>query len=191
MKKRFSLLVYEEAFLAWYSTSGLTQERKSSSDSEATFQSLAEMLLIKLIKNGIPSKEEQREGRPIPGSSNFRRENRMDTSTAEVKKLLSGDYLTFYMGNLSYRANDMTLKTAIENRISIKVDQAVIACSSDGRSRGCAFVTVRWKDYLNSHSDSNLTSDGLVQSFCNRLTGKPLFGRPVFVELACSQRRGG
>ena len=145
----------------------------------------------KVTKNENHPKEEQREGRPIPGSSNFRRENRMDTSTAEVKKLLSGDYLTFYMGNLSYRANDMTLKTAIENRVSIKVDQAVIACSSDGRSRGCAFVTVRWKDYLNSHSDSNLTSDGLVQSFCNRLTGKPLFGRPVFVELACSQRRGG
>jgi RNA recognition motif-containing protein len=138
---------------------------------------------------GISSKEENRGGRPVPGSSSFVRANQMDTSTAQVKKLLSGDYLTFYMGNLSYRANDVTLKTAIEHRFPITVDQAVVAYSSDGRSQGCAFVTVRWKEYLNSHSDSN--SQSLVQKFCLSMTGKPLFGRPVFVELACNQRRGG
>jgi hypothetical protein len=134
-------------------------------------------------------KEDNRGGRPVPGSSSFVRANQMDTSTAQVKKILSGDYLTFYMGNLSYRANDVTLKTAIEHRFPITVDQAVVAYSSDGRSRGCAFVTVRWKEYLNSHSDSN--SQSLVQKFCHSMTGKPLFGRPVFVELACNQRRGG
>ncbi len=92
--------------------------------------------------------------------------------------------------NLPYRANDVTLKTAIENRFPIKVDQAVVAYSSDGRSRGCAFVTVRWKEYLNSHTDSN--SQSLVQKFCHSMTCKPLFGQPVFVELrACNQRRGG
>ena len=138
---------------------------------------------------GLHSKEVQRGGRPVPGSSSFVRENRIDTSTAQVKKLLSGDYLTFYMGNLSYRADDMKIKAAIENRLQITVDQAVVAYSSDGRSRGCAFVTVRWKEYRDSHSDSN--SQSLVQKFCERLTGKPLFGRPVFVELASSQRRGG
>ncbi len=89
----------------------------------------------------------------------------------------------FYMDNLTYRANDMTLKTArmIENRLPIKVDQAVVAYSSDGRSRGCAFVTVRWKEYLNSHSRSD----------SKLVTGEPLFDRPVFMELACNQRRGG
>jgi len=138
---------------------------------------------------GFISKEENRGGRPVPGSSSFIRPNRIDTSTAQVEKLLSGDYLTFYMGNLSYRANDATLKSAIENRFPITVDQAVVAYSSDGRSRGCAFVTVRWKEYLNSYSDPNTHS--LVQKFCHCLTGKPLFGRPVFVELACNQRRGG
>jgi len=111
------------------------------------------------------------------------------TSTAQVKKLLSGDYLTFYIGNLSYRANDVTLKTAIESRFPIKVDQAVVAYSSDGRSRGCAFATVRWKEYLDSHADSK--SQSLVQKLRHRMTGKPLFGRPVFVELDCNQRRGG
>jgi hypothetical protein len=147
-------------------------------------------LVSKEISNpgGVISKEENRSGRPVPGSSSFRL-NRVDPSTAQVKKLLSGDYLTFYMGNLSYRANDVTLKTAIENRFPITVDQAVVAYSSDGRSRGCAFVTVRWKEYLNSFSDPN--SQSLVQKFCHSLTGKPLFGRPVFVELACNQRRGG
>ena len=110
----------------------------------------------------------------------------MDTSTAQVKKLLSGDYLTYCIGNLSYRANDVTLKTAIESRFPIKVDQAVVAYSSDGRSRGCAFATVRWKEYLDSHSDSK--SQSLVQKLRHRMTGKPLFGRPVFVELACNQR---
>ena len=122
-------------------------------------------------------KEDNRGGRPVPGSSSFVRANQMDTSTAQVKKILSGDYLTFYMGNLSYRANDVTLKTAIEHRFPITVDQAVVAYSSDGRSRGCAFVTVRWKEYLNSHSDSN--SQILLQKFCHSMTGKPLFGRPA------------
>ncbi len=110
------------------------------------------------VPGGIVSKEENRSGRPVPGSSFFVRLNRVDPSTAQLKKLLLGDYLTFYMGNLSYRANDVTLKTAIENRVPITVDQAVVAYSSDGRSRGCAFVTVRWKEYLNSFSDPNSQS---------------------------------
>jgi len=140
-------------------------------------------------RGGINSKEENRGGRPLPGSSSFVREHPVDMSSENAKKLLSGDFLTFYMGNLSYRANDTNLKAAIEKRIPISVDQAVVAFSSDGRSRGCAFVTVRWSDYLKSQSLSN--SQLLVQKFCDRLTGKSLLGRPVFVELACSQRRGG
>ena len=143
-------------------------------------------------RGGIHSKEENRGGRPLPGSSSFVREHPVDMSSENAKKLLSGDFLTFYLGNLSYRANDTNLKAAIEKRIPmISVDQAVVAFSSDGRSRrrGCAFVTVRWSDYLKSQSLSN--SQLLVQKFCDRLTGKSLLGRPVFVELACSQRRGG
>ena len=140
-------------------------------------------------RGGIHSKEENRGGRPLPGSSSFVREHPVDMSSENAKKLLSGGFLTLFMGNLSYRANDTNLKAAIEKRIPISVDQAAVAFSSDGRSRGCAFVTVRWSDYLKSQSLSN--SQLLVQKFCDRLTGKSLLGRPVFVELACSQRRGG
>lgn len=113
----------------------------------------------------------------------------MNLLSPDTKKILAGDYLTFYMGNLSYRANDVTLKRSIEARFPISVDQAVIAYSSDGKSRGCAFVTVRWKEYL--QKQAQVDSQIFVKQFCERLTGQPLFGRPVFVELACNQRRGG
>ena len=141
-------------------------------------------------QGGIHSKEEKYQGgRPVPGSSSFIRDARIDVSSASARKILSGDYLTFYMGNLSYRANDTNLKAAIEKRLSVPVDQVVVAYSSDGKSRGCAFVTVRWSDYLKSQS--NFNAETLVHNLCSSLTGKPLFGRPVFVELASSQRRGG
>ena len=141
-------------------------------------------------QGGIHSKEEKYQGgRPVPGSSSFIRDARIDVSSASARKILSGDYLTFYMGNLSYRANDTNLKAAIEKRLSVPVDQVAVAYSSDGKSRGCAFVTVRWSDYLKSQT--NFNAETLVHNLCSSLTGKPLFGRPVFVELASSQRRGG
>ena len=141
-------------------------------------------------QGGILSKEEKYQGgRPVPGSSSFIRDARIDVSSASARKILSGDYLTFYMGNLSYRANDTNLKAAIEKRLSVPVDQVAVAYSSDGKSRGCAFVTVCWSDYLKSQS--NFNAETLVHNLCSSLTGKPLFGRPVFVELASSQRRGG
>ena len=141
-------------------------------------------------QGGIHSKEEKYQGgRPVPGSSSFIRDARVDVSSASARKILAGDYLTFYMGNLSYRANDTNLKAAIEKRLSVPVDQVALAYSSDGKSRGCAFVTVRWSDYLKSQS--NFNAETLVHQLCSSLTGKPLFGRPDFVELASSQRRGG
>jgi len=140
-------------------------------------------------RRGLPSKEEKATGRPLPGSIKFQRESRVNLLSPDTKKILAGDYLTFYMGNLSYRANDATLKKSIEARFPISVDQAVVAYSSDGKSRGCAFVTVRWKEYL--QKQAQVDSQIFVKQFCERLTGQPLFGRPVFVELACNQRRGG
>jgi hypothetical protein len=55
---------------------------------------------------GILSLKENRGGRPVPGSSSFVRANQMDTSTAPVKKLLSGDYLAFYKDHLSRKWRD-------------------------------------------------------------------------------------
>ena len=158
-----------------------------------TFQRANINQVVSISKNDsgrIHSKEEKYQGgRPVPGSSSFIRDARIDVSSASARKILSGDYLTFYMGNLSYRANDTNLKAAIEKRLSVPVDQVAVAYSSDGKSRGCAFVTVRWSDYLKSQS--NFNAETLVHNLCSSLTGKPLFGRPVFVELASSQRRGG
>jgi hypothetical protein len=88
------------------------------------------------------------------------------------------------LGNLSYRANDATQK-----KFPISVDQAVVAYSSDGKSRECTFVTVRWKEYL--QKQAQVDSQTFIKQFCVRMTGQPLLGRPVFVELACNQRRGG
>mmetsp|Transcript_5715 Transcript_5715/g.18411 ORF Transcript_5715/g.18411 Transcript_5715/m.18411 type:complete len:151 (-) Transcript_5715:2284-2736(-) len=138
----------------------------------------------------VSSKEEKhpvKAGRPLPGSSTFVRD-RVETSSAQNQKLLNGQYLTFYMGNLSYRANDSNLKKVIESRFPITVDQVVVASSPDGRSRGCAFVTVRWSECVKK--DPSLKAEQIVKKFCDKLTGAPIFGRPAFIELARSQRRG-
>ena len=41
---------------------------------------------------------------------------------------------------------------------------------------------MRWSDYLKSQT--NFNAETLVHNLCSSLTGKPLFGRPVFVEQA-------
>ena len=81
------------------------------------------------------------------------------------------------------------LKAAIEKRLSVSVDQVAVAYFSDGKYRDCAFVTMRWSDFLKSQSI--FEAETLIHKLCSSLTGKPLFGRPDFVELASSQRRGG
>eukprot|EP00292_Cryptomonas_paramecium_P033547 CAMPEP_0113688724 /NCGR_PEP_ID=MMETSP0038_2-20120614/16704_1 /TAXON_ID=2898 /ORGANISM="Cryptomonas paramecium" /LENGTH=166 /DNA_ID=CAMNT_0000609589 /DNA_START=1148 /DNA_END=1648 /DNA_ORIENTATION=- /assembly_acc=CAM_ASM_000170 len=118
----------------------------------------------------VSSKEEKhpvKAGRPLPGSSTFVRD-RVDISIAQNQKLLNGQYLTFYMGNLSYRANDSNLKKGIEKRFPITVDQVVVACSTDGRSRGFAFVTVRWANML-----SNIRRSKLNKSSRRSATSSP------------------
>ena len=129
----------------------------------------------KKYQGGIHSKEEKYHGgRPVPGSSSFIRAARFDLSSASAEKILSSDYLTLYISNLSYRANDTNLKAAFENRLSVPVDQVAVAYSLDEKSRGCAFVTLCWSDYLKSQS--NVKAETLVHKLCSSLTGKPLFG---------------
>ena len=53
-------------------------------------------------RGGNHSKEEKRVGRPVPGSTSFVRDARVDLTSSSTKKLLSGEFLTFYLGNLSY-----------------------------------------------------------------------------------------
>ena len=50
-------------------------------------------------RRGLPSKAEKASGRPLPGSIQFLRESRVNLSSSVTKKILAGDYLTFYMGN--------------------------------------------------------------------------------------------
>mmetsp|Transcript_37204 Transcript_37204/g.99001 ORF Transcript_37204/g.99001 Transcript_37204/m.99001 type:complete len:151 (-) Transcript_37204:560-1012(-) len=84
-------------------------------------------------------------------------------------------------------ANSSNLKDALEQRFPDIVDQAVVACSSDGKSRGCAFVTVRWQEFVNK--DSTGKPEHVVKQFCDSVNSAPILGRPVFIELARSQRR--
>ncbi len=96
----------------------------------------------------------------------------MDTSIAQVKKLLSGDYLTFYTGNLFYRANDLTLNIEDGHRKSIsdlggsnrifpgrKISSLRLRY---GEMKGVTQFAFAFKLAESSHS----------------ITGKPLFGRP-------------
>ena len=57
------------------------------------------------------------------------------------------EFLTFYVGNLHHSANSYQVRRAIEKAIG-SVNQVVIAKSSTGESRSCAFVTIRWKAFV-------------------------------------------
>jgi RNA recognition motif. (a.k.a. RRM, RBD, or RNP domain) len=86
-------------------------------------------------------------------------------------------YVTLYVGNLSYKASSGDVKKMFQSRLNINVDSAVIARSSEGTSRGCAFVTFRGGDYSQ-----------FKQRF-KALNDKSILGRKVYVEVAKSQRR--
>ena len=67
------------------------------------------------------------------------------------KDFKSDEFLTFYIGNLHYKAKCYHVQKAIQEAICLKtlliVDQVVIATTSKGKSQGCAFVTVCWDSY--------------------------------------------
>ena len=116
------------------------------------------------------------------------------------------EFLTFYVGNLHFAASTHQIKKAVENATGMPVDQVVIAKTSSGESRGCAFVTVRWRDFICIIYDC---SDRLKQmmkidcikyhlkygnniwtdAFCSIMSHERIRGRRIFVELARSQRR--
>ena len=108
------------------------------------------------------------------------------------------EYLTFYVGNVHYGASFYQVGKAFENISGVgSVDQVVIARTSEGDSRGCAFVTVRWKDYVksvyksqNGNSESHTRSyDAYLRSaLCTDFVQTRICGRRVFVEVARNQR---
>jgi len=108
------------------------------------------------------------------------------------------EFLTFYVGNLHYSANGYQVKKAVGKAIGPCVDQVVIAKTSAGESRGCAFVTIRWKDYVQNVYDQcelNIEEharimDKLIQKiFCRNFQGVRICGRRVICQVAQSQRR--
>lgn len=116
------------------------------------------------------------------------------------------EFLTFYVGNLHFAANTFQIKKAVMNATGVPVDQVVIAKTSSGESRGCAFVTVRWRDFICITYDCSdrlkqmMEIDGIkyqlkygnnfwADAFCSIMSHERIRGRRVFVELARSQRR--
>lgn len=103
------------------------------------------------------------------------------------------DYLTFYVGNLSYKATNYDVQRVIEKRLKLEVDQVVVARTSNGESRGCAFVTFRWRKFFEvcdqpwQPLDDNYQSE-VIDMVCTILSRESIHGRPVFAELARNQR---
>jgi len=98
--------------------------------------------------------------------------------------------LTFYVGNVSFQATQYHLKKAFQRSLNIKVDTAVIARSANGLSRGCAFVTVKWRDFFQFDPEySTQTGQLWANRLCTIMSGESVLGRKIYVELAKQQRR--
>ena len=134
-----------------------------------------------------------------------------ETDSAENQKVCSWDdfqpreFLTFYLGNLHFSANTYQVKRVVQEAIGLKsvpvIDQVVIARTSNGESRGCAFVTVCWDKYFSIDYDCSKEfgdeipdnpreyDESLQDQFCRSAGHKRICGRRVFVEVARNQRR--
>ena len=105
-------------------------------------------------------------------------------------------FRTFYVGNLSFKANSKDIQQAFEKQLSMKVDSVVVARDSKGKSRGCAFITMRWKEFHDRNPGYNLDQETAVQEklwadfLVNIMNEEDVCGRKIYVELARSQRRG-
>ena len=98
--------------------------------------------------------------------------------------------LTLYLGNVSWKATPYHLKKAFRRSLNIKVDTAVIARSSNGLSRGCAFVTVKWRDFFQFDGEFNAkTGQEWARNLCTIMSRESILGRKIYVEVAKQQRR--
>ena len=104
-------------------------------------------------------------------------------------------YRTFYVGNLSFKAKASDLQQAFEKNLSMKVDSVVIARDSTGKSRGCAFVTLRWKEFHECnpgyYPDKAPASQDKIwtEHLSNIMSQQSVCERQIYVEDARSQRR--
>ena len=71
----------------------------------------------------------------------------------------------------------------------------IIAHDSAGKSRGCAFVTLRWNEFhvrnpsYDRDKDSALQDQGWSSLLTVIMNQQSVCGRKIYVELARSQRR--
>jgi hypothetical protein len=130
-------------------------------------------------------------------------EKQSQRNKSDVAGYKSQEFLTFYIGNLHYKANSHQVIKAVQQVLPVKdiLDQIVIARTSSGKSRGCAFMTVRWKKYL-EFADGIRSQAGLVTYsdpreldkserllLSKELGEQRICGRRVFFEVARNQRR--
>ena len=112
-------------------------------------------------------------------------------------RILSVEQRSFiiYVGNLSFKASTSDIKQAFEKQLSMNVDSVIIARDSTGKSRGCAFVTMRWKEFhmrntlYDRDKDSAVQDQGWSSLLTNIMNQQSVCGRKIYVELARSQRR--
>ena len=72
-------------------------------------------------------------------------------------------FRTFYVGNLSFKAKSSDIQQAFEKHLSMKVDSVMIARDSTGKSRGGAFVTMRWREFHVRNQGFNRSNDPSTQ----------------------------
>ena len=104
-------------------------------------------------------------------------------------------FQTFYVGNLSFKAKASDIQQAFEKHLSMKADSVVIARDSTGKSRGCAFITMRWNEYHVSNPGYNRDKDPSTQDkvwsklLASIMSQQSVCGRQIYVQVARSQRR--
>ena len=104
-------------------------------------------------------------------------------------------FRTFYVGNLSFKAKSSDIQQAFEKLLSMKVDSVMIARDSTGKSRGCAFVTMRWREFHVRNpgyircKDPCTQDDKWSRILTYIMDQQSICGRQIYVEVACSQRR--
>ena len=104
-------------------------------------------------------------------------------------------FQTFYVGNLSFKAKASDIQQAFEKHLSMKADSVVVARDSTGKSRGCAFITMRWNEYHVRNPGYNRDKDPSTQDkmwskmLASIMSQQSICGRQIYVQVARSQRR--
>ena len=103
-------------------------------------------------------------------------------------------YRTFYVGNLSFKAKARDMQQAFEKNLSMKVDSVIIARDSTGKSRRCAFVTLRWKEFHERNQGYNRDKEPASQDtlwmehLSNIMSQQSVCDRQIYAKDARSQR---